>query len=134
VSQRRLRPIVIYVINGRHMAKPTVGWSHRTLQCAPDSVRCTNGAGGPMVSCTPYGRKSSTGQVLFMSGGALDYPVHHSTEGKICLLSSSPTAPSCLGAIKGTPRRMEQKTKHSLCWSLFSDAIHQEQSNTIVID
>jgi hypothetical protein len=24
------------------------------------------------------------------------------------------TAPSCLGAIKGTPRRMEEYTKHSL--------------------
>ena len=27
--------------------------------------------------------------------------------------SWSPTAPSCLGAIKGTPRRMEQDPKHS---------------------
>jgi hypothetical protein len=38
-------------------------------------------------------------------------PVHHSTEGKNCLPSWSPTSPSCLGAIKGTPRRMEQYTK-----------------------
>jgi hypothetical protein len=44
-----------------------------------------------------------------MSGGAPDCPVHHSTQGKICLLSWSPTVPSCLGAIKGTPRCMEQK-------------------------
>jgi hypothetical protein len=35
------------------------------------------------------------------------------TEGKIGLPSWPPTAPSCLGAIKGTPRRMEQKTKLS---------------------
>jgi hypothetical protein len=41
-------------------------------------------------------------------------PLRHLTEGKNCLLSWSPTAPSCLGAIKGTPRRMEQNTKHSL--------------------
>jgi hypothetical protein len=41
-------------------------------------------------------------------------PVHHSTEGKNCLPSWSPTTPSCLRAIKGTPRRMEQYTKHSL--------------------
>jgi hypothetical protein len=41
-------------------------------------------------------------------------PVHHLTEGKNCLPNWSSTAPSCLGAIKGTPRRMEQKTKHSL--------------------
>jgi hypothetical protein len=40
-------------------------------------------------------------------------PVHHSTEGKNCLPSWSPTAPSCLRAIKGIPRRMEQNTKHS---------------------
>ena len=41
-------------------------------------------------------------------------PVRHSTEGKDGLPSLPPTAPSCLGAIKGTPRRMEQYTKHSL--------------------
>jgi hypothetical protein len=40
--------------------------------------------------------------------------VHHTTEGKIGLPSWPPTAPSCLGAIKGTPRRMEESTKHSL--------------------
>jgi hypothetical protein len=38
-------------------------------------------------------------------------PGHHSTEGKIGLPSWPPTAPSCLGAIKGTPRRMEHDTK-----------------------
>jgi hypothetical protein len=43
-----------------------------------------------------------------------DCPVHHSTEGKIGLPSWSSTAPSYLGAIKGTPRRMEELTKHSL--------------------
>jgi hypothetical protein len=40
--------------------------------------------------------------------------VRHPTEGKNCLPIRSPTAPSCLGAIKETPRRMEQYTKHSL--------------------
>jgi hypothetical protein len=40
--------------------------------------------------------------------------MHHSIEGKIGLPSWSSTAPSCLGAIKGTPRRMEEKPKHSL--------------------
>jgi hypothetical protein len=49
-----------------------------------------------------------------MSGGAPDCPVRHPTEGKNYLPIGSPTAPSCLGAIKGTPRRMEQNTKHSL--------------------
>jgi hypothetical protein len=48
-----------------------------------------------------------------LSGGAPDCRVHHSTEGKDGLPSLSPTAPSCLGAIKGTPRRMEESPKHS---------------------
>jgi hypothetical protein len=38
-------------------------------------------------------------------------PVRHPTEGKISLPRLSPTAPSYLGAIKGTPRRMEESPK-----------------------
>jgi hypothetical protein len=46
-------------------------------------------------------------------------PVAHrtarcATRQKYDLPSLSPTAPSCLGAIKGTPRRMEEISKHSL--------------------
>jgi hypothetical protein len=41
-------------------------------------------------------------------------PVVHPTEGKNCLPCWPPTAPSCLGAIKETPRRMEEEPKHSL--------------------
>jgi hypothetical protein len=48
-----------------------------------------------------------------LSGGAPDCPVHHPTKGKFGLPSWPPTAPSCLGAIKGTPRRMEEHTKLS---------------------
>jgi hypothetical protein len=67
---------------------------------------------------------------MFMSGGAPDYPVHHPTEGKNCLPIGSPTAPSCLGAIKGTPRRKEQHTKHSLnilrrLYSAIMQSIHR---------
>jgi hypothetical protein len=40
--------------------------------------------------------------------------VRQSTEGKISLPRMLSTAPSCLGAIKGTPRRMEEDTKHPL--------------------
>jgi hypothetical protein len=40
-----------------------------------------------------------------------DCPVHHPTEGKFGLRSWPPTAPSCLGAIKWTPRRMEEVHK-----------------------
>jgi hypothetical protein len=49
-----------------------------------------------------------------VSGGAPNCPVHQSTEGKNCLPGFLSTAPSCLGAIKGTPRCMEEHTKHSL--------------------
>jgi hypothetical protein len=45
-----------------------------------------------------------------LSGGAPNCPVHHPTEGKFGLPSWPPTAPSYLGAIKGTPRRMEEPT------------------------
>jgi hypothetical protein len=41
-------------------------------------------------------------------------PVRHPTEGNNRLPGMPPTAPSCLGAIKGTPRRMEEYTKHTL--------------------
>jgi hypothetical protein len=40
--------------------------------------------------------------------------VRHSTEDKDGLPSLLPTAPSYLGAIKGTPRHMEELPKHSL--------------------
>jgi hypothetical protein len=49
-----------------------------------------------------------------VSGGAPDCPVRQATEGKNCLPGMLSTALSCLGAIKGTPRRMEENTKHSL--------------------
>jgi hypothetical protein len=49
-----------------------------------------------------------------VSGGAPDCPVHQATEGKNCLPGMLSMAPSCLGAIKGTPRRMEEHTKYSL--------------------
>jgi hypothetical protein len=90
---------------------PTIGWAHQTVRCASDSVRCANGPGGATVGCTRYGRRSHTGHEQWLSGGAPDYPVHHSTEVKKCLPNWSPTAPSCLGSIKGTPRHMEDNTK-----------------------
>ena len=57
----------------------------KEINRAPDSVRC-----------------------------APDCPVRPTTEGKDNLPDVLSTAPSCLGAIKGTPRRMEEDTKHSL--------------------
>jgi hypothetical protein len=49
-----------------------------------------------------------------LSGGASDYPVRPRTEGNYGLPNGALTVPSCLGAIKRTPRRMEQYTKHPL--------------------
>jgi hypothetical protein len=56
----------------------------KEINRAPDSVRC-----------------------------APDCPVRPTIEGKDGLPDLFSTALSCLGAIKGTPRRMEEKTKHS---------------------
>jgi hypothetical protein len=46
-----------------------------------------------------------------LSSGALDCPVRPRIEGNQGLPNGAPTTPSSLGAIKGTPRRMEQHTK-----------------------
>jgi hypothetical protein len=101
---------------------PTVSWAHRTVRRAPDSVRCANSPEGPTVGCVRYGRRSRTGPLQWLSGGAPESPVHHSIEGKKCLPSWSLTAPSCLGAIKGTPRHMEQDTKPSLSILRLTDS------------
>jgi hypothetical protein len=37
-------PTVGCAIHARHLAEPTVGRGHRTVRCAPDSVRCANGS------------------------------------------------------------------------------------------
>jgi hypothetical protein len=63
-----------------------------------------------------------------VSGGAPDCPVRQATEGKNCLPGMLSTAPGCLGAIKGTPRRMEEDTKHSL-----SIPKHQDFDSTHLI-
>jgi hypothetical protein len=87
---------------------------HRTVRCAPDSVRCANCRISLMVGCSVLGRRSAPDSEQGMSGGAPDCPVRHLTEGKNCLPGMLQTAPSCLGAIKGSPRRMEESPKHTL--------------------
>jgi hypothetical protein len=103
--------------------QPTVGWGHRTVRCAPVSVRCANQPEVAMVGCARNGRKSRTGHEQWLSGGAPDCPVRHQTEGNFGLPRMPPTAPSCLGAIKGTPRRMEEALKHSLIIPKHQDTI-----------
>jgi hypothetical protein len=45
VSQRSAEPTVGCAIRARHVAEPTVGRGHRTVQCAPDTngSKATNG-------------------------------------------------------------------------------------------
>jgi hypothetical protein len=90
-------PTVDHEICGRRVAAPIVGRGtglfgvHRTMSGAPT---------GPEL-------QRST--VLDLEGNhAPDCLVRRSTEGKDGLPSLPPMAPRCLGAIKGTPRRMEE--------------------------
>jgi hypothetical protein len=102
VIQRSTAPTVSRVIRARRVGAPTVGRGHRTVRCAPDSVWCANCHESATVGCARKGRRSRTGQLQGLSGGAPDCPVRHPIEGKICLPRMPPTDPSCLGAIKGT--------------------------------
>jgi hypothetical protein len=114
VSQWSTAPTAGCAIFARRLGAPTVGRRHRTVRCSPDSVRCANCHESATVGCTRKGRRSRTGQLQGLSGGAPDCPVRHPTEGKISLPRMPPTALSCLRAIKGTPRRMEEILKHTL--------------------
>jgi hypothetical protein len=100
-------------IRGRRVTHANGRQGHRTVRCALDSFRCANQPGVATVGCARIGRRSRTGHEQWLSGGAPDCPVHP-TEGKNCLPCWPPTAPSCIGAIKETPRRMEELSKHSL--------------------
>jgi hypothetical protein len=89
-------------------------WPAPTVDRGHPTVRCANQPEVAMVGCARNGRKSRTGHEQWLSSGTPDCPVCHPTEGKISLSRMPPTAPSCLGAIKGTPRRMEELSKHTL--------------------
>ena len=115
---------------------------HRTVRCAPDcpvsqrsaadsardtwpSQRSEGGTGLSGVhrtcpvrqrlpdlqrSASPFKERNRAPDTVRC---APDCPVRPMTEGKDGLPDLFSTAPSCLGAIKGTPRRMEEYTKHS---------------------
>ena len=63
VSQRSAGPTVGCAIRARHVAEPTVGRGHRTVRCAPDSVRCANGSQAPTVGSATEGKKSAPDSV-----------------------------------------------------------------------
>jgi hypothetical protein len=123
-------------LSGIHRRRTTI--IHRTVRCASDcpvsqrsaarsardtwpSQRLEGGTGltGVHRTCPVRQRLSgclrSTAPLLEGNRApdsvrcAPDCPVRQSTEGKISLPRMLSTAPSCLGAIKGTPRRMEKK-------------------------
>jgi hypothetical protein len=100
-------------IHGRRVACANGRQGHRSVRCAPDSVRCANCHESATVVCARIGRRSRTGHEQWLSGGAPDCLVRHPTEGNFGLPYWPPTALSCLGAIKGTPTRMEEAPKHS---------------------
>jgi hypothetical protein len=80
----------------------------------PDCPVC-HGAVAATVIFAGKGRKSRTVDFTFARGsGAPDCPVRPRTEDNYGLPNGAPTAPCYLGAIKGTPRRMEQDTEHPL--------------------
>jgi hypothetical protein len=51
---------------------PTVDRGHRTVRCAPDSVRCANQPEDPTVGCTRNGRRSAPDMLQWLSGAPPD--------------------------------------------------------------
>jgi hypothetical protein len=113
VSQRSPAPTVGHTIIARHVARANGRLG------TPDCPVCTGLSGvHRTVSSAPTDPKDQRSDAPDMEGDRTldcysDCSVHHSTKGRNCLPSWSPTAPSCLGAIKETPRRMEENTKLS---------------------
>ena len=124
VSQRSAGSTVGRGICARHVAGPTVGRGtglsgvHRTC---------------PVRQRLPHLQRSTA---LFKEGNrapdsvrcAPDCPVRPTTEIKDGLPDLFSTAPSCLGAIKGTPRRMEEHIKHS-----YNIPKHQDIDSTHLV-
>jgi hypothetical protein len=81
---------------------------------APDCPVCTGQCPVRQWAQSCNGRLCPIWKEIEHRTGYRTCPVRHSTEGKDGLPSWSPTAPSCLGAIKGTPRCMEEYNKHIL--------------------
>jgi hypothetical protein len=85
VSQRSTPQRSAAKLAGDTWPAPTVGRGHRTIRCAPDSVRCANRRRGATVVCARKGRRSAPDKLQWLSGGAPDCLVRHLTEGNLSL-------------------------------------------------
>jgi hypothetical protein len=61
-------PTVGRIIRVRRVAEPTVRRGHRTVRCAPDSVRCANSSEPPTVGFAKEGKKSALDSVQWCTG------------------------------------------------------------------
>jgi hypothetical protein len=88
-----------------------VAWREPTLTRLHRTVRCATRVVAAMVGFARKGRRPHT---VHCPVGHQTVRVRPRTEGNYCLPNGAPTTPSCLGGLKGTPKRMEQYTKHLL--------------------
>jgi hypothetical protein len=79
VSQQSAGPTVGRVIRARRVAEPTVRRGHRTVRCAPNSVRCANGSESSTVGFAKEGKKSAPDSVRWCTGLS-DAPVDRRQE------------------------------------------------------
>jgi hypothetical protein len=63
VSQQSVGPTVGRIIHARRVARANGQKGHRTVRCAPDSVRCANGSKVPTVVFAKEGNKSAPDSV-----------------------------------------------------------------------
>jgi hypothetical protein len=81
---------------------------HRTVWCPPKKE------GGQLDDSVAVAQK--------LTDVPLDYLVYPQTEGNQGLPNGTSTTPRPVGAIKGTPRCMEQHTKQTLSTLKFRDS------------
>jgi hypothetical protein len=105
--------------NGR-LRQRSAAQSSCYMWTAPTVSWCTGLSGAPVsleeqqLALPDLEGNRALDHLQDLSGGGPGSPVRHSTEGKDSFPCWSSTAPSCLGAIKGTTRRMEESSQYSL--------------------